>query len=72
MPQSHTWQPVNWEIFVVKKFSKSHKATKINFTKYFLQQFFFSTNPYHPCELLLVANMPVLLLVNICLELFGA
>ena len=28
-------------------------------------------NPYHPCELLLVPNMPVLLLVNICLDLFG-
>ena len=32
---------INREIFVVKKFSQSHQATKIHLTKYFLQRFFF-------------------------------
>ena len=37
---------VNREIFAVEKFSWSHKATKINLTKYFLQRIFSTTNNY--------------------------
>ena len=45
---------VNREIFVVKKISQSHKATKVNLTKYFLQQIFSTVNDYDvyytPCH----------------------
>jgi len=37
---------VNREIFVVEKFSLSHKATKINLTKYLLQRIFSTANNY--------------------------
>ena len=47
MQTSNLYNTVNREILVIEKFSKSHKATKINLTKYFLQRIFSTTNNYY-------------------------